>query len=609
MRYKTVKKIITSKGLEVQGETAGEFLLDLQRKLPVTPLDIVLSNRMKLSLGRERIEIKLPNNKEINSDVIEKIITEGTRLLLEENVRREFIYDRRRIKITMSLGDNTVYFTQGHLGISSDGSIMHMNPILRRTDNTFLRVLDSNFTSDMDSLEYFVRNQHNRTLGRSEEDRTQDIADKLGFTTVEKDDSIIDVEINGVTDSCMVTRLCVHTNEFQNEKELLGSIIDTYRDIMKIGENPLLIIGLDNLIDITIGRDRKTITIEPVHNQYSETIRELIQIVIDSIIPKNALENVKIEYKEDILVEGESLGNKFLERLNDLTGAIDKIRENHGNEISLGAALGSIPIIFLLFLRGTINPTNSYFHAAMVTISSILFAIIVTKEYRKHTWLKTFGQKKFLISIWFWAIASYVAIDGFGYNIYQLYITVFAIGIVVIIGLSLAYPHVARLFSPITIRLENIMGNRKTKVKKPSSEIIKKIGILFSNISNSRIWAMISILLKIVETILGAIALIIFVIAFLPMIGLFVIVNFLNRGYWRELEKYREDLIEKAVHKYRNQRNLAPSCRVIFKTTKCKKLKNPLSGSLSVLRKKLPRLLTADGFIDAVDRLILREWM
>lgn len=558
MRYKTVKKIITSKGLEVQGETAGEFLLDLQRKLPVTPLDIVLYNRMKLSLGRERIEIKLPNNKEINSDIIEKIITEGTRLLLEENVRREVIYDRRRVKITMSLGDNTVYFTQGHLGISSDGSVMPMNPILRRTDNTFLRVLDSNFTSDMDSLEYFIRNQHNKTLGRSEEDRTQEIADKLGFTTIEKDDSIIDVEINGVTDSCMVTRLCVHTNEFHNEKELLDSIVKTYRDIMKIGENPLLIIGLDSLIDITIGRDRKTITIEPVHNQYSETIRELIQIVIDSIIPKNALENVKIEYKEDILVEGESLGNKFLERLNDLTGAIDKIRENHGNEISLGAALGSIPIIFLLFLRGTINPTNSYFHAAMVTISSILFAIIVTKEYRKHTWLKTFGQKKFLISIWFWAIASYVAIDGFGYNIYQLYITVFAIGIVVIIGLSLAYPYVARLFSPITIRLENIMGNRKTKVKKPSSEIIKKIGILFSNISNSRIWAMISILLKIVETILGAIALIIFVIAFLPMIGLFVIVNFLNRGYWRELEKYREDLIEKAVHKYRNQRNLAP---------------------------------------------------
>jgi len=619
MRYKTVKKIITSDELEVKGETAGDFLLDLQKKLPTVPLNIVLSNRMKLSIGRERIEIKLPRNKEINSDSIEKILIEGTRLLLEENMMREFIYNRRRIKITMSLGDNTVYFTQGHLGVSSDGIVMPMNPILRRADGTFLRVLDSNFTSDMNSLEYFIRNQHNRTLGRSEEDRTQEIADKLGFTTVEKDDSIIDVEINGVTDSCMVTRLCIHSNEFQNEKELSDNIIETHRNILKIGESPLLLIGLESLINVTISRDRKTITIEPELSAYSETIRELVKTVIESIIPKNALENVKIEYKEDILVEGESLSDKIFTRLNDLTRAIDKIREDHGNEISFGAALGSIPIIFLLSLYSRLNPTNSYFQAAMVTISSILFAVMVTKEYRKHTWLKTFGQKKFLISIWFWSIISYIAIDSFGYNIYQLYITVFAIGIIIIMGLSLLYPHIARLFSPITRRLENIMGNRKAKVKKSStfySETTKKIGIMFSNISNSAIgrkilvlWAIISIILKIVETILGAVALIIFVIAFLPMIGLFVLVNFLNRGYWKELEEYREDLIEKAVHKYRDQRNLAPSCRVIFKTTECKKLKNPLSGSLKVLRKKLPRLLTADGFIDAVDRLILREWM
>ncbi len=613
MQFRTVRKITTPKELEVKGDTAGDFLLDLQKKLPVSPLYILLPNKMKLSLGRERIEIKLPKNKEINSDIIEKILIEGARLLLEEN-RREFVDDMRRIKITMSLGDNTVYFTQGHLGLSPGGIVMPMDPILRRTDDTFLRVLDSNFTSDMDILEYFIRNQHNITLGRSEEDRTQEIADKLGFTTVEKDDSIIDVEINGVTDSCMVTRLCVHTNEFHNEKELLDSIIKTYKDILKIGENPLLIIGLDGIIDITIGRDRKTITIEPAYSVYPETIQKLVKTVIGFIITKDVIENVKIEYKEDILVEGESLGHKVWRRLNDVGGAIDDIIKKHGHEIIFGMALGTILPIFLFFMYSKINPTNSYFLAAIVTISSVAFAIMVTRIYRKLTPIKTFGQKKFPISIWFWSVVSYIVIHDFGYDIY---LTVILCITVVVVGLYLlTSAHIARLLSPIARRLENVIGNRKTKVKKPSifhSETMKKIGIVLSNISNSyigkKILMVISIILKVVSTIIGVVAVIIFAVAFLPMIGLFVIVNFLNRGYWRELEGYRENLIEKAVHKYRDQRNLAPSCRVIFKTTMCKKLRNPLRGSWNVLRKKIPRLLTADGFIDIIDRLVLREWI
>ena len=149
-----VRKITTPKELGVNGDTAGDFLLDLQKKLPVHPLDIVLPNGMKLFLGRENMEIKLQKNKEIKSDIVEEIITEGTRLLLEEN-RRRFPGDRERIKLTMSLGDNTIYFTQGHLSVSHDGGIMPMNPILQRIDDTFVRVLDNNFTSDMNDLAVF----------------------------------------------------------------------------------------------------------------------------------------------------------------------------------------------------------------------------------------------------------------------------------------------------------------------------------------------------------------------------------------------------------------------------------------------------------------------
>lgn len=613
MQYRTVRKIITPEELGVKGETAGDFLLDLQKRLPVSPLDIVLPNGMKLFLGREKVEIKLPKNKEIRPDVIEKIITEGTRLLLEEN-RGRSLDDRRRIKLTMSLGDNTVYFTQGHLDRSPSGTVIPMSPILHRKDDTFLRVLDSNFTQDMDTLEYFLRRQHNRTLGRLEEDRTQEIADKLGFTTVEKDDSIIDVEINGVTDSCMVTRLCVHTNEFHNEKELLESAIKTYRDILEIGENPLLIIGLDNSIDVTVGRDRKTIIIEPGHCRYSETIQKLVKTVIGFIITKDVLENVKIGYKEDILVEEESSSSKILKWVNDVVDAIGEIRKRHGHEITFGVALAIIPMIFIFFVYSRINPANSYFQAAIITIPAVVFAVIVTMEYRKLTWIKTFGQKKFPLIIWFWSMASYIVIYNFGYDTYLMIIYYIAICIV---GLYLFMSvRMTRLLSHITGRLENVTDNRKTKVKKPSifhSEIMKKIGVVLSGISDShagkKIWMVISIILRAVSSIFGVITVIIFAIAFLPMIGLFVLINLLNRGYWRELEKYREDLIEKAVHKYRDERKLAPSCRVIFKTTKCKKLKNPLSGSWNVLSKKVPRFLTMDGFVDIIDKLVLRGWI
>jgi len=628
MHYRKVRKITTPEELGVNGDTVGDFLLDLQKKLPSYPLDIILPNGTKLFLGGEKIEIKLPKNKEIRPDIIEEIITEGTRLLLEEN-RERFPGDRRRrIKLTMSLGDNTIYFTQGHLGLSPGGDIMPMNPILQRTDDTFIRMLDNNFTSDMGKLEFLLRRQHNSTLGSREEDRTQEIAEKLGFVTVEKDDSIIDVEINGVTDPCMVTRLCIHPNQIQNEKELLESAIKTYRDILALGESPLLMIGLNNYIDITIGRDRKAITIEPENCEISKIIQKLVKTVIGLILTKDALENVKIGYNESILVEGETLREQILRRLDETIEAIDKTRERHGHIITLYTTLVTIPLIFLFFLYSKTNPTNSYLQAAIATIPPVVFSVMVTREYRKLTWVKTFGQKKFPIYMWSLSIISYIVIYTLGYDAYFMaifYITVGVVGatiLVVIRNLLIKLsPQIKWVFSPIA-KLLFLMTRRKYedkiehKEKKPSifqSETMKKIGITLSNISKSgtgkKIWAIFSIILRVASSILGVIAVIIFAVAFLPMIGLFVLFNFLNRGYWRELEKYREDVIEKAIHKYRDQRNLAPSCRVIFRTTKCKRLKNPLSGALKVLRKKAPRLLTADGFIDLINKLVFKEWM
>jgi len=100
MVYKKVRKKVTLKELGVCGDTAGDFLLNLQRRLPVSPLDTMLPNGMKLSIGTEKMEIKFPKNKEIRSDIIEEILTEGTRLLLEENRRRDhwpgYLTTRRR---------------------------------------------------------------------------------------------------------------------------------------------------------------------------------------------------------------------------------------------------------------------------------------------------------------------------------------------------------------------------------------------------------------------------------------------------------------------------------------------------------------------------------
>lgn len=625
MPYKLTRKRTTPKELGVSGDTAGDFLLDLQKKLPISPLDAVSSDGTKLSIGKEKMEIKLPKNKEIGFDIIEKILTEGTILLLEEN-RDKDICDRKRIKVTMSLGDNTIYFAQGHLTRSPDGTIMPMYPILQRKDDTFVRVIDSMFTSSTSDLEYFIRKQHNRTLGRSEEDRTQELAEKLGFVTIENDESVIDVKINGVTDSCMVTRLCIHSNEFNDEETLLKSIIKTYRDIQRLKESPLIIIGLNDSIDVTISRDRKTITIE---NRYevSENIKKIIRLVTEPILTKETLENAKIEYKENVRVEEESLVYRIYERIGEMIEVIDNFRERHGHKIVFGGTLITIPLIFLFFLYSKTNPTNSYLQATIATIPSIVIASIITREYRKPNWIRTFGQKKFPAFIWFLSIVSYAYIHDLGFGAYLeaiFYLTIISIGIVVIIMIpsvlrklspiiEWVFSPVVRLFSPIAQRLNEVM---KSKVKKPSifeSETIEKSASTISMILNSdiakKIWTALSMIMRVISTVLGVIGVLIFVIAFLPMAGLFVIINLLNRGYWQDLEKYREDIIEKAVHKYRDERNLAPSCRVIFKTTKCKRLKNPLSGSWNVLRKKAPRLLTTEGFVEMIDKLVLRGWM
>ena len=427
----------------------------------------------------------------------------------------------------------------------------------------------------------------------------------------------------------MVTRLCIHPNELQNEKELLDSVIKTYRDILAIGENPLLMIGLNNYIDIIISRDRKKITIESGYRDIFEVVQKLVKTVIGLVLTKETLENVKTEYKESVLVEGETLKEKILRRLNEMIESIDSIREKHGHIITFYTTLATIPLIFLFFLYSRTNPTNSYLQAAIATIPSVIFSAMVTREYRKLAWIKTFGQKKFPVGIWLLSAVSYIVIYTLGYNIYLMaisYITVGIVGAIILVviknlltklspQIKWVLSPVTRLLSPVT-RIFKYEGKKKHKEKKPSifqSEAMKKIGTTLSNILNSgtvkTIWTVFVIVSRIISSILGAIAVIIFAIAFLPMIGLFVLFNFLDRGYWKELERYREDIIEKAIHKYRDQRNLAPSCRVIFRTTKCKRLKNPLSGSLKVLRKKAPKLLTTDGFMDLVNRLIFKEWM
>lgn len=612
MVYKNVRKKVTPKELDVNGDTAGDFLLDLQKKLRASPLETILPNGTKLFIGSEMMEIKLPKNKEIRSEIIEEILTEGTRLLLEENIRRDD-WNKERIKITISLGDNTVYFAQGHLRRSADGAVMPMHPILKKTDETFIRLIDSIFTSNMSNLGNYIKEQHNRTLGRHEEDRTQEIAEKLGFTTVEKDNSVIDVQINGVTDSCMVTRLCIHYDEFQNEETLLEGIIKTYKDIQGLEESPLIIIGLNDSIDITISRDRKKVTIETRFDEVSKNIKKLVKTVIGLILTKEVLENINIEYNEKIWVVRESLFHRICKKIDETMEIIDNI--GHGYEIILYMTLITIPLIFLFFLYSKTNPTNSYFQATIATIPSVIIATILTREYRKPSWIKTFGQKKFPAYILFFSLLSYVDIRSFEFEEYLISIGIFVITMIVFI----MSPYVLRklsecidmLFSPIARRLNTSKG----KVKKHSifqSETMKRASVLSTMLDNYPInilFAILSIIWKIVLSILGIIFVIIFAAAFLPMIGLFVLVNFLNRGYWQELDKYRENIIEKAVHKYRDERNLAPSCRVIFRTTKCKRLKNPLSGAWSVLRKKVPRLLTMDGFIDIIDKLVLREWM
>jgi hypothetical protein len=626
MFCKKIKKIVTTKELGLEGDTAGDILVDLQKMLPVSPLDIVLPDGVKLCIGSEKMEIKLSKHKELRSDIIEEILTEGTKLLLEENRRRD-VYDKNRIKITMSLGDNTVYFAQGHLDRSPDGKVMPMYPILSRTDDTFVRVIDSIFTPSIYDLGSFLKRQHNRTLGYSEEDRTQEIAEKLGFVTVEKDDSVIDVQINGVTDSCMVTRLCIHSNEFRTEEKLLESIIDTYRNIQGLEENPLIIIGLNESIDITISRDKKIITIEHQYNEISSSIIKLIKTVIGFIITKETLENGKIEYNETIMVEGKSLAQRIDEKITKFVDIIDKIIEGHEHNIIFGAALITIPLIFLFFLYSKTNPKGSYFQAAIATIPPIIFATVITREYRKRSWIRTYGQKKFLAYILFFSVGIYFYMRHFGFNTYLeilFYITIVCVVITAGImslyilrklspAIERAFSPVRKLFSPITRRLHVA---RKSNIIKGSifqnETMIKSANVLSMISDNNTIHILIAIfsmILRIVSSILGVIAVAIFAIAFLPMIGLFVLFNLLNRGYWKELNNYREDIIEKAVHKYRDERKLAPSCRVIFRTTECKCLKNPLSGTWKILSKKAPRFLTIGGFVDMIDKLVIREWL
>ncbi|MDP2749444.1 MAG: hypothetical protein Q8O89_01270 [Nanoarchaeota archaeon] len=539
-----------------------------------------------------------------NSIDMEKLLKEVTLLLQQRHNLSEF---NSQMAISIRHGKHSVQFISGHLKRNDKEELLPMHEVLNHRDQTMIRTLKTLKSYEIKStlsneLDSYSLQDSNIAMGFLKEAKEaileggprKEAAQKFGFKIMaKKSEGVVPNGMEGQT--CIAERLCVYAEEY-NSEDVANKVIETYRMAQKVRNNPPVIMGLKN--EIEIHADKKIISLSRKHSDsktFSEFLTKLFEIV--GVTDVSAL---TFEYQKEVVVEDTPF-QKWLAAQAKHAERILNWTEDNKHNINFSLLSISILLLFAFLLR-----INTLFEATMIMVPSLVVIAAALLFSGKDKIVRKVGQRSVVFAFYAsFAIAGILAVISF--DEYLLLLKIVAATVAVFIAWIFIAAETEEKRDEAIRKLKEWLAKTAKNLEIKINAFGKKA--LANKAFVSTLTAFLVVVGIALTIMIGVVMVpvIIFMALFIP------IVIMLDRQFWQEIEADRERTLDKFFEDFRAKReDLPEACEVRFEITKCKKLRNPFRGIPTKLAKyaknKYPKSLTLNGFKQTAQKLITGKW-
>lgn len=556
-----------------------------------------------LEISNDDVSIHTSKRNGVN---MEKLLKEVTLLLQQKHNFPEF-NSRSYIAISFRHGKHSIQFRSGHLERNDKEELLPMHEVLNCSDQTIIRTLKTFKSSDMkptlsNELDSYSLQNSNLAMGLFGEAKEiileggprKEAAQKFGFKIMaKKSEGVVPNGMEGQT--CIAERLCVYAEEYKGE-DVANKVIETYHSVQKVRNNPPVIMGLTN--EIEIHADKKIISLSRRYSNsktFSEFLIKLLEIV--GVTDINAL---TFEYQKEVVVEDAPFQKWLAAQTDHINKLCDWTKANRHN-ISFALLAISIPLLFVLSLGN-----NTLFQAVMIMLPSLVVIAAALLLSNKDGIVRKAGQKSVVIAFYIsFVIADVLAAISFdGYLTLLKIVAGFIVAIIIWIVVAVETKE----------KRDEIVEKSKEWLAKTAKNLELKINAFGKKaLANKAFVAILTAFLIIVGIALTIIIGIVMVPVIIIMAVLIPIIVMLDRQFWQEIEADRQRTLDKFFEDFRAKReDLPEACEVRFEITKCKKLRNPFRGIPAKFaryaKSKYPKSLTLNGLKQTVQKLTTGKW-
>lgn len=581
-----------------------EVLLKVKREIRDNKkkIRVYYPGKCDLEISDKEISIYVS---ERNSIDMERLLKEITLLLQKKHGGPQ---QCSHMAVNIRYGKHSVQFRSGHLERNDKDEMLPMREVLTYQDKTMVRTLKTLRDTDVawnlsDELDPYSLQKSDVAVGFLKEAKEslleggsrKEAAKKFGFKYMaKKSEGVVPNGTEGQV--CIAERLCVYSEELK-EEAVVDKIIETYRLVQKVRNNPPVTMGLKS--DIEIHADRKVITLVRQNSDsktYSEFLAKLLEIA--GVTDVNTL---IFGYEKKISVEDTPF-RKWLTAQEIHVIKFSQWLGRNDHNIAFGFLMMSLPLFFMFLMM----KEYTVFQATMIMAPAVSVLICALYFSSKDGMIRRIGQGSVVLFFCtFLVIAELIAFMSFDkYLTIIEYITVI---IVVVVAWIFADMKTEEKRKKMVIRFKKWLKSEASKIETKINDLREKA--LSNNIFVS-ILTVLLIIVGVVLTIMIGIAM----VPILIIVAIFIpIVIFLDRRFWREIEEDRRRALDQFFREFREKReNLPEACEVRFEITKCKKLRNPFRGIpakfAKYARSKYPKRLTLSGLKATVTKLLTAKW-
>lgn len=533
--------------------------------------------------------------------MLEKLIP-----LVQKEYGVQFGKNTEPIFVNFRFQKHAVLITNGHLERDGSNQAMPMHVILDPFDRrTFVRTLRTyrkeegeigdhengrETISDLLNPRNFqkgdvVEGLYSQAASWINREKTKgQVGEALGLNVIFKDSS---GQINGgEKDFCLATRTCVHSEEI-NQSDLTAKVVETYKRMKKLRENPSCILGIEDRLEIHMDSRRITITCasEEKGKRFVSFLTKLLEF-----LGIQDLDSANVRYKKDITVDDPlwlKAGSAVVEVL---ANALEFLGQE---KVKAGIYLLMLLIGTPLFVAIALYLNHSIFKTAILILPAALVFTVLVRDSSEKDWLMKIGQPENVVLSGLVLFVSGFVYDLAGFAAY------FAILVVV----------------AAVIALSKISD----KINPEESEIWKKISCKIDAfcvklLSNS----VANIIIAILAITLGIMGFAVFGIlvafAVIPIAILAFIAILADKKFWSEMEYEKERYNDRFFSNFKQARpGLTEDCEIRLKKTRCLKLwiwipvKVFFRELVEFGKNKYPTFLTITGIKGNYTKLVKKQ--